>query len=169
MSRRTEIGSPYPQGVTLRDGGANFAIYSENAERVTLQLFDRPDSADPSEEFALTERDDFVWHAFIPGIRPGDLYGYRVEGPYKPEQGHRFNSNKLLIDPYARALTGVIDWNNDLFGYLMGSEKGDTSFSWSDDARSMPKCAVIDGSYDWKGARKPRLPLNRTVIYETHV
>ncbi len=169
VSRKTTIGSPYPQGVALEEDGANFAIYSENAERVTLQLFDRPESGDPSEEFELRERDDFVWHIFVPGIKEGDLYGYRVDGPYRPDLGMRFNPNKLLIDPYARALTGQIGWTNDMFGYVVGSEHGDESFSWTDDARSMPKCSVIGGGFDWKGVRKPRHPWNRTVIYETHV
>ncbi len=166
---RTKIGSPYPQGVTLEDEGANFAIYSENAEKITLQIFERSDSTDPKEEFELKEVDDYVWHIFVSGIRPGDLYGYRVEGPYSPEKGHRFNSNKLLIDPYAKALTGAIKWSNDLFGYVMGSEHEDMSYSWADDARSMPKCAVVESAFDWKGVKRPHHSWNSTVIYETHV
>ncbi len=167
--RRTQIGSPYPQGVTLEDGGANFAVYSENAEKVTLQLFDRPDAAEASEEYELREVDDYVWHTFLSGVKSGDLYGYRVDGPYKPTHGLRFNSNKLLLDPYARALTGSIDWTNDLFGYVIGSEQEDMSFSSTDDTKWIPKCAVIDNSFDWRGVRRPRHNWNSTVIYETHV
>ncbi len=168
-SRRTGIGSPYPQGVTLEDDGANFAIYSENAKKVTLQLFDSQGTAQPAEEFEVKEVDDYVWHIFVSGIKPGDLYGYRVDGPYKPELGHRFNSNKLLLDPYARALDGTISWTNDLFGYVMGSDQADMSFSLSDSSKSLPKCAVVGSSFDWKGVRNPRHNLSSTVIYETHV
>ncbi|MBX8631028.1 MAG: glycogen debranching protein GlgX [Candidatus Thermoplasmatota archaeon] len=167
--RKTRVGRPYPQGATLDDGGANFAIYSENATAVTLELFDRPDAADAAESYDLKAVDGYVWHTYIPGIRAGDLYCYRVDGPYMPEAGMRFNRNKLLIDPYARALTGVINWTDDIFAYRIGDGKQDLSFNERDDAGFIPKCIVYDGNFDWKGVRKPSLPWNRTVIYETHV
>ncbi len=166
---KTKLGRPYPQGVTLENGGANFALYSENATGVTLELYNRHDSGTPTEQIELRERDGFVWHIHVSGIKPGDLYGFRVNGPYNPGTGQRFNRNKLLIDPYARAISGVIDWNNDIFGYDIGDVNGDLSFNKNDDAASVPKSVVSDNGFDWKGTKNPRLPWNRTVIYETHV
>ncbi len=166
---KTTLGRPYPQGVTLENGGANFALYSENATAVTLELYDRYDSGSPSEQIELRERDGFVWHIHVSGIEPGNLYGFRVDGPYNPSAGHRFNRNKLLMDPYARAISGVIEWNNDIFGYNLGDADADISFNGNDDARYVPKSVVSDNGFDWKGTKNPRLPWNRTVIYETHV
>ncbi len=166
---KTKLGRPYPQGVTLENGGANFALYSENATAVTLELYDRHESGTPSESIELKERDGFVWHVHVSGIRSGDLYGFRVDGPYRPDAGHRFDRNKLLIDPYARAISGVVDWNNDIFAYNLGDVRDDLAFNGNDDAASVPKCVVSDNFFDWKGTKNPRLPWNRTVIYETHV
>ncbi|MCL5678006.1 MAG: glycogen debranching protein GlgX [Candidatus Thermoplasmatota archaeon] len=165
---RAGKGRPYPQGVTLDQHGANFAVYSEHATGVTLELFDRHDSSSPKETIELKAVDGYVWHVYVPGIGAGELYGYRMDGPFRPEAGLRFNRNKLLIDPYAKALTGVINWNNDIFGYQMGAEKEDLTFNASDDAAFIPKCIVCRDDFDWKGTEKPYLPWNRTVIYETH-
>ena len=163
------LGTPYPQGATYDGTGVNFAIYSENATSVDIDLFRRAEDSTPYEVISLKERDNFVWHGFVSGLDPGNLYGLRVDGPYKPEEGLRFNRNKLLIDPYARAITSNISWDNSLFGYDIEHPDKDLSFSRSDDAGFMPKCIVASSEYDWKGDRNPQLPWNRTIIYETHV
>lgn len=168
-ARKAEIGSPYPQGATVGDGGTNFAIYTENAEKVFLELYSRPDDSSPSEVYELRERDGYVWHTFLSGVGPGQLYGYRVHGPYKPEAGLRFNKNKLLIDPYAKGISGIISWDNSIFAYKIGDPAADLSFNDEDDADKMPKSIVWDDDFDWKGDRQPRHPWSRTVIYETHV
>ncbi|MDH2905302.1 MAG: hypothetical protein PXX82_02975 [Methanomassiliicoccales archaeon] len=152
---KTKLGRPYPQGVTLENGGANFALYSENATGVTLELYNRHDSGTPTEQIELRERDGFVWHIHVSGIKPGDLYGFRVNGPYNPGTGQRFNRNKLLIDPYARAISGVIDWNNDIFGYDIGDVNGDLSFNKNDDAASVPKSVVSDNGLTGRAQRIP--------------
>ncbi len=117
----------------------------------------------------MAERTDNVWHAYLPDVRPGALYGYRVDGPYEPTSGHRFNPNKLLIDPYAKAVSGPIRWSDDLFGYRIGDEQEDLSFDSRDSAGAMPKCLVVDPSFTWEDDRAPNTPWNQTVIYETHV
>jgi len=169
LAVKTGRGKPYPQGVELNDEGANFAIYSENAEAVFLELYSHPGDASPRERISVKERDGFVWHVFVPGIKPGDLYGYRVEGPYRPEAGKRFNPMKLLIDPYARALSGVIDWDDSIFSYKLGDARADLSLNREDDAAFVPKGVVVGSDFDWKGTHHPNLPWNRTIIYETHV
>ena len=113
-------GAPYPSGASWDGEGVNFALFSEHAQAVSLLLFDDPRSGVPSTVITLTETTDQVWHAYLPDVRPGALYGYKVDGPYEPERGHRFNPNKLLIDPYAKAVSGPIDWSDDLFGYTVG-------------------------------------------------
>jgi glycogen operon protein len=163
------LGTPYPQGATYDGTGVNFAIYSENATSVDIDLFRRAEDSTPYEVITLKERDNFVWHGFVSGLDPGSLYGLRVDGPYKPEEGFRFNKNKLLIDPYARAITSNISWDNSLFGYDLEHPEKDLSFSKSDDAGFMPKCIVASRDYDWRGDQNPQLPWNRTIIYETHV
>jgi glycogen operon protein len=147
----------------------NFALFSENAHSVALCLFENDNTAVPSATITLTETTDNVWHAYLPDVRPGALYGYRVDGPYEPEQGHRFNSNKLLIDPYAKAVTGPIRWNDDLYGYTIGDPKQDLSFDRRDSAEVMPKSVVVDPAFTWQDDRSPDIPWNQTVIYETHV
>ena len=117
----------------------------------------------------MAERTDNVWHAYLPDVRPGALYGYRVDGPYEPTSGHRFNSSKLLIDPYAKAVSGPIRWSDDLFGYRIGDEHEDLSFDPRDSAGAMPKCLVVDPAFTWEDDRRPNTPWNQTVIYETHV
>jgi glycogen operon protein len=147
----------------------NFALFSEHAQAVRLELFDDPRSGVPSTVIPLTETTDQVWHVYLPDVRPGALYGYRVDGPYDPDAGHRFNPNKLLIDPYAKAVSGPIDWSDDLFGYTVGDPAEDLSFGTRDSASALPKSVVVDPSFTWQDDRPPRTPLNRTVIYETHV
>jgi isoamylase len=162
-------GTPYPLGASWDGEGVNFALFSEHAEAVTLLLFEDPRSGVPSTVIPLTETTDQVWHVYLPDVRPGALYGYRVDGPYDPGAGHRFNPNKLLIDPYAKAVSGPIDWNDDLFGYTVGDPAEDLSFDARDSASALPKSVVVDQSFTWQDDRAPRTPWNRTVIYETHV
>jgi isoamylase len=162
-------GAPYPLGASWDGEGVNFALFSEHAHAVRLELFDDPRSGVPSTVIPLTETTDQVWHVYLPDVRPGALYGYRVDGPYDPDAGHRFNPNKLLIDPYAKAVSGPIDWSDDLFGYTVGDPAEDLSFDRRDSASALPKSVVVDPSFTWQDDRPPRTPLNRTVIYETHV
>src|SRR4051794_35946102 len=156
-------GTSYPLGATYDGSGTNFALFSEVADRVELCLFD----AEGTEtRVQLPEMDGFVWHAFLPGIEPGQRYGYRVYGPNKPEQGLRCNPNKLLLDPYAKAIDGTIEWNESLFGYHWGDPD---SRNDEDSAPNLPKCVVISPYFDWGVDRPPRRPYHETVIYETHV
>ena len=164
-----KIGFPYPQGATYDGSGTNFAVYSDNASLVEIELFRRAKDSSPYEVIRLKERDNFVWHGYVSGLPPGTLYGLRADGPYEPGKGLRFNRNKLLIDPYAKAITSNITWDRSIFGYDVDSPEKDLSFSSEDDAGFMPKCIVASPDYDWKGDRHPKLPWNRTIIYETHV
>src|SRR3954447_1680426 len=149
-------GVPYPLGATWTGTGTNFALFSETASRVTLCLF----GDDPEICVNLEEVTAFVWHAYLPGIKPGQRYGYRVDGPHEPEQGHRFNRNKLLIDPYAKALSGQVDWSQPVFAYQFGEDDPDLSRDDRDDAAGMPKGVVIDPGFDWGGDSLPRTPLH---------
>jgi isoamylase len=162
-------GQPYPLGATWDGEGVNFAIFSENATAVELCLFEGPDDPVEQDRIMLRERTDQVWHCLLPDMRPGRYYGFRVHGPYDPANGHRFNPAKLLIDPYAKAITGPIKWNNALFAYKVGGPREDLEVDNSDSARGMPKCVVIDNAFTWGDDRRPQTPWNRTVIYETHV
>jgi isoamylase len=162
-------GAPYPLGASWDGEGVNFALFSEHAEGVRLELFEDPRSGVPSTVIQLTETTDQVWHVYLPDVRPGALYGYKVDGPYDPAAGHRFNPHKLLIDPYAKAVSGPIDWSDDLFGYTVGDPEQDISFDTRDSTSAMPKSVVVDPSFTWQDDRPPRTPWNRTVIYETHV
>ena len=162
-------GEPYPLGATWDGEGVNFALFSENATGVELCLFDRSGDERESARIPLRERTDLVWHAYLPDIRPGQLYGYRVHGPYAPEEGHRFNPAKLLIDPYAKAISGPVRWDDSLYGYVAADPARDLSFDTRNDARLVPKCVVIDSAFTWGNDRPPRVPWNRTVIYECHV
>ena len=146
----------------------NFALFSEHAEKVELCLFDSRGRREIS-RIDLSEQTDLVWHCYLPGAEPGLLYGYRVYGPYQPNRGHRFNPNKLLLDPYARAAVGKLRWSDAHFGYKVGSKLEDLSFDWRDSALAMPKCKVIDPTFDWEGDRAPDTPWNDTLIYELHV
>ena len=160
---------PHPLGATWDGEGVNFALFSENARGVQLCLFDDATAGTPTATITMSERTDNVWHVYLPDVRPGALYGYRVDGPYEPESGHRFNASKLLIDPYAKAVSGPIRWSDDLFGYTIGDEQEDLSFDKRDSAGAMPKCLVVDPAFTWDDDRSPNTPWNQTVIYETHV
>ncbi|MBU3029483.1 glycogen debranching protein GlgX [Paracoccus marinaquae] len=159
-------GRPAPLGATFDGAGVNFALFSEHAERVVLCLFD---ARGRETRIDLPDREGHVWHGYLPGLRPGQRYGYRVHGPYAPRKGHRFNPNKLLIDPYARRLTGSPAIHDALFGYRTGHAEADLSFDRRDSAAHMPKCVVTDPGFAWNGDRAPRHPMTGTVIYEAHV
>ena len=155
-------GTAYPLGATYDGTGTNFAIFSEVAEQVELCLFDDDGN---EERIQLPEVDGYVWHAFLPGIQPGQRYGFRVHGPYDPEQGLRCNPNKLLLDPYAKAIDGEIDWDQSVFGYdFETKERND-----DDSAPHMPKSVVVNPYFDWGVDRPPKTPYHETVIYEAHV
>ena len=163
-----EPGLPYPLGATVGDEGTNFAIFSAHAERIELCLFD-PGGRKEIARYDLPECTDEIWHGFLPTIDSGQLYGYRAYGPYRPEQGHRFNPHKLLIDPYARKLAGSVKWTDALFGYRLQSPRGDLSFDRRDSAAAMPKCVVVDDVFRWGHDRSPTTPMQKSVIYEAHV
>lgn len=171
MRRRllAKSGRHFPLGATIIEDGVNFAIYSKNADAVELLLFENPDDVSPSFSFILKNRTMNVWHIFIEGLKAGQLYAYRVYGKYEPESGLRFNPNKVLVDPYAKAITGDYDIRGDHFGYDIYSDKKDLSFSNRDNIAYSPKCVVIDDKFDWEGDRHPLIPPNDLVIYETHV
>jgi len=162
-------GKPYPLGATWDGEGVNFALFSEHATAVELCLFDGPEAVKESQRIRLDERTDQVWHAYIPGLWPGQHYGYRVHGPYAPHEGHRFNHHKLLIDPYAKSIAGTIEWSDAMFGYRIGDPKSDLSFDTRDNAANVPKCVVVDQAFTWGGDQHPKTPWDRTVIYEAHV
>jgi isoamylase len=169
VSRKVLPGRPYPLGATFDGNGVNFAIYSNHATSAEVCLFDDAESRVESERIRLREVTGFVRHGYVPGVRPGQLYGYRMRGPHEPERGLRFNSAKLLIDPYARALAGEVDWKAPIFGYRIGDPRMDLSKSEEDDAYGVPKCVVVDESFDWEDDALLRIPLHRSVIYEVHV
>lgn len=169
MEIQIRPGKPYPLGATLDDNGANFAIFSENATGVEICLFNHPDDTTEVAKFTINEFTHSVWHIHLSGIKAGQLYGYRVHGPYEPENGHRFNPKKLLIDPYAKAISGTIEWDNSLFGYNIGDENEDLSFNDTDSAPFIPKSVVIDNSFDWGDDVAPNYHMYETIIYETHV
>ncbi|MEX2571541.1 MAG: glycogen debranching protein GlgX [Gemmatimonadota bacterium] len=162
-------GEPYPLGAKWDGEGTNFAIYSENATEVELCLFDSPQAAEPRESFRLRERTAHVWHGYLPGVAPGQLYGYRFSGPYEPEQGLRFNPFKLLIDPYAQALAGPVDYAHHPFAYPFEQPGEDYVLDDENDAGGVPKGVVVDPVFDWRGDKPPAIPWHRTVIYEAHV
>jgi isoamylase len=169
MNLKLYPGSPFPLGANWDGKGVNFAIFAENATKVELCLFDSETFAESS-RINFFERSNHIWHVYIPGMKPGQLYGYRVHGPYDPPGGgHRFNPNKLLIDPYAKAIMGTIHWHDSLFGYKVGDAQQDLSFSEEESAPFIPKCIVIDGRFDWRNDKAPKIPYHLSTIYETHV
>ncbi|HZH28253.1 MAG TPA: glycogen debranching protein GlgX, partial [Azospirillaceae bacterium] len=170
VARRSRVteGSPFPLGATWDGLGVNFALFSANATKVELCIFDNNGRRE-LERLELPEYTDEVWHGYLPDARPGTVYAYRVHGPYEPTAGHRFNPNKLLLDPYAKQLVGRLNWSDALFGYRVGSHRGDLSFDRRDSAGAMPKCRVIDPAFTWGNERRPAIPWDRTIIYETHV
>ncbi len=163
------VGYPYPLGATWDGEGVNFALYSYHATSVDLCLF--KDAADTKEfkVIPLQERTNNIWHAYIPDMQPGQLYGYRVHGPYQPLQGHRFNANKLLLDPYTRSIAGKIVWDDAVYGYDRSNADKDLSFCDRDSAPFMPKCMVVHSVFDWGDDKPLRIPYNKTIIYEAHV
>lgn len=162
-------GRPYPLGATFDGSGVNFALFSENAEKVELCLFDSADDRQESQRIELTEHTDLVWHVYLPDVMPGQLYGYRVHGPYEPEKGHRFNPNKLLLDPYARTIARDVRWSDELFGYKIGDPKDDLSFDDRDSAPFAPLGQIIDPAFTWGDDRPLRTPWHKSLIYELHV
>jgi isoamylase len=162
-------GSAAPLGATWDGEGVNFSIFSEHGEGVELCLFDQPKAEEESDRIEMQERTDLIWHCYLPDIRPGQLYGYRVHGPYEPEKGHRFNPHKLLIDPYAKAISGAIRWSDALYGYPIGDTEEDLVIDTRNSAGGMPKGVVIDQAFAWGDDRPRRTPWNRTIIYEAHV
>ena len=168
-SVKTWLGFPYPLGATWLGNGVNFALFSEAATSVDLCLFDNIDARQENVRIPVTEHTDQVWHVFLPDVRPGQLYGFRVSGPYEPERGLRFNSSKLLLDPYAKAIAGEVNWADEMFGYVVGGKDEDLTQDFRDDAWGVPKSVVIDNAFDWGDERKPGTPLHSSVIYEVHV
>jgi len=162
-------GQPYPLGATWDGEGVNFALYADNATGVELCLFDDVTSEQETVKIKMVERTHQIWHTYLPDIGPGQLYGYRVQGPYEPENGHRFNINKLLLDPYAKAISGTVEWHDSLFSYKVGDPAEDLSFSETDSAPYLPKSVVIDPNFDWEGDKPPKTPYYKSIIYETHV
>jgi glycogen operon protein len=172
MSNQTQPivwpGRPYPLGSTWDGEGVNFALYSEHAEKVELCLFDVSGKRETF-RIRLPEQTDMVWHGYLPEVRPGQLYGYRVYGPYAPAQGHRFNHYKLLLDPYGKQVQGAIRWSDSHFGYRVGHKNEDLSFDRRDNAAGMPKNRVIDSAFTWGADTPPRISWHETLIYELHV
>jgi len=164
-------GSPSPLGATWDGEGTNFAVFSEHATAVDLCLFNHREDAQESARIRLRERTDQIWHAYLPDVRPWQLYGFRAHGPYAPEEGHRFNPAKLLLDPYAKAISGTIRWSDALSGYSMDHpiEERDQVPDGTDSAGGLPKSVVIESAFSWGDDKHPRTPWNRTVIYEAHV
>lgn len=162
-------GRPSPLGAYWDGKGTNFALFSESATKVELCLFESPESRSESHRIPVIENTDRVWHCYLPEVGPGQLYGYRVSGPYKPESGYRFNPNKLLLDPYAKAIGRGLCWSDEMFGYKIGDAGEDASFDERNNASIAPLAAVVDNSFDWKQDKLPRIPWHRTLIYELHV
>jgi len=161
-------GQPYPLGATWDGEGVNFALFSEHAEKVELCLFDAKGRRE-LDRLVLPEQTDQIWHGYLPEARPGQLYGYRVHGPYRPEEGHRFNPHKLLLDPYAKAIEGTLLWSDAHFGYRVGHRREDLSLNTRNNAFGIPKSQVIESAFTWGDDQPLRIPWQETVIYETHV
>ena len=162
-------GKRYPLGATWDGSGTNFALFSEHASAVELLLFDNSKAEKPEAVIPLTERTAFVWHGYLPEVGPSKLYAYRIHGPYESKKGHRFNPSKVLLDPYAKAIAGKINWNDALFGYRIGDPNADLSRDDQDSSPFIPKCVVTDPSFEWEGDGLLNTPWNETVIYELHV
>jgi glycogen operon protein len=164
-------GNPYPLGATWDGSGVNFALAAENAEAVELCLFDEPYGKPEVARIPMREQTDYVWHVYLPEARPGQVYGYRVYGPFDPANGHRFNPNKLLLDPYAKSTTGIVEWSEAMFGYPIESESDDRDLLMDerDSAPGMVKAVVIEPAFSWGDDRPPKTPWHNTIIYEAHV
>jgi isoamylase len=162
-------GRSYPLGATWDGAGVNFALFSENATKIELCLFDADDSPKESTRITLPEHTEQVWHGYFPDVQPGQLYGYRVHGPYEPAKGHRFNPNKVVLDPYAKAIGRLLTWDDTQFGYKVGDQGADLSFDERDNAAVASLAAVVDTAFTWGDDRPPRTPWHQTLIYECHV
>jgi glycogen operon protein len=162
-------GRPYPIGATWDGLGVNFAIFSEHATNVELCLFESATATHEAVRLVLPEQTDQIWHGYVPGVLPGQLYGYRVHGPYEPDTGHRFNPHKVVLDPYAKAIGRTIAWGDEMYGYRVGHPDGDLSFDDRDNAAQCPLAAVIDPAFTWGDDRRPAVPWHETIIYEVHV
>jgi glycogen operon protein len=169
MKLRVWPGRPYPLGATWDGSGTNFAIYSEHATGVELCLFESAEAEAPVHTIKLVEQTDMVWHAYVPDALPGQVYGYRVDGPYNPAEGHRFNRNKVLLDPYAKAIARQTRWSDELWGYKVGDPEADLSFDDRDNAKFAPLAAVVDEAFTWGDDRPPGTSWSKTLIYEVHV
>ncbi|MND69918.1 Glycogen debranching enzyme [compost metagenome] len=165
---RVSEGHPFPLGATWDGLGVNFSLFSAHATKVELCLFDASGETE-LERIDLPEYTDEIWHGYLPDAHPGQVYGYRVHGPFEPDAGHRFNPNKLLIDPYAKQLVGRLRWSESLFGYVIGSKDADLSFDERDSAAFVPKCKVIDPAFTWGAQQRMRTPWDSTLIYEAHL
>jgi isoamylase len=163
------LGYPYPLGATWTGNGVNFAIFSQHAAGVELCLFDNIEATEERVRIPLNEQTDQAWHVFLPDVRPGQLYGFRISGPYDPDRGFRFNNSKLLLDPYAKAIAGDVSWSDEMFGYVIGDSKEDLTQDFRDDAWGVPKSVVVDTAFDWGHNKRPTIPLHESVIYEVHV
>src|SRR5262245_32321600 len=152
------LGQPYPLGATWTGNGVNFAIFSEHATGIELCLFDSIEATEENIRIPFKECTNQVWHVFLPDARPGQLYGFRVSGPYDPHHGLRFNNSKLLLDPYAKAIAGAVSWADEMFGYVIGGEKEDLTQDFRNDAWGVPKSVVIDSGFDWQNDTKPATP-----------
>ncbi len=164
---KTKPGRPYPLGATWEGAGVNFAIFSEHADKIELCLFNSPNDKGEAVRIPLTERTDQVWHCYLPSLLPGQLYGYRVHGPFDPAKGHRFNANKVVLDPYAKLIGRDVRWDDSVFGYRIGQD--DLTFDDRDNAAFAPLASVVDTAFTWGDDRHPRTPWHKTIIYETHV
>jgi len=162
-------GNPYPQGATWDGAGVNFSLFSENATGVEICLYDDRDENLETARIAVTEQTDRVWHIYLQGVKPGLRYGYRVHGPYEPQNGHRFNPAKLLVDPYAKSIDGFLRWDDALFGYTIGHPDQDLSRDDRDSAPFVPKSVVVDRYFDWRNDSQLHIPWHETIIYELHV
>jgi isoamylase len=168
MPRVILPGKPYPQGATWDGTGVNFSIYSEDATGVELCLFDDPNS-EARRTITIRESTGHIWHCYVPDILPGQYYGFRIYGPYDPERGFRFNPAKLVIDPYAKALAGSVNWKAPVFGYELGNPDEDLQPNGRDDATAIPKGVVTISTFDWGNDRPPLTPLHDSILYEVHV
>jgi glycogen operon protein len=162
-------GRPYPLGATFDGAGVNFALFSEHATKVELCLFNAIEDGKEAERIQLPEQTDQVWHCYLPDAEPGQLYGYRVHGPYEPAKGHRFNPNKIVLDPYTKAIGRDVQWHDELWGYRIGDAAADLSFDERDSAPYAPLAMVLDTAFTWGDDRPPRTPWHKTLIYELHV
>jgi isoamylase len=170
MELEIYTGVPFPLGATWNGEGVNFSVFSDNATGAEVCLFDKEDDAEPSSVIEMTDRTYNVWHVYVIGIKTGQLYGFRLKGDYKPEEGKRFNANKLLIDPNAKAISGTIKWHDSLFGYDIHNEtEKDLSFSETSSIPYLPKCIVVSNEFDWEDDKPLRIPYQNTIIYEMHV